>query len=198
MPVPFWDEPLTVKHPSSRLLYDYWITRRGCRVAPEPGDIEPTAIPKLMGDSFVLSGDEDRRFRVAGTRVCALFGRLLRGQPFMSIWQADCSETVRAMLLGMVEEETGVVAGAATQSPADAPLRIELLLLPLVHRCVVGGRILGLLVAWDRPDWLGLLPAAPLRLDALRYLDGEAGMPPRLLHKLAARQNFTVIDGGRS
>ncbi|MGB9364875.1 MAG: PAS domain-containing protein, partial [Xanthobacteraceae bacterium] len=66
-----------MKQASSRELFGYWAARRGARAAPERGEIEPSAIRRALGDVFIL--EFDRRsghpFRLAGTRVCALFGR---------------------------------------------------------------------------------------------------------------------------
>src|SRR3979411_214660 len=52
------------------------------RRAPERGDIEPGAIRNVLGDSFIIAYDPeaDHPFRLAGTRVCALFGRELKGE----------------------------------------------------------------------------------------------------------------------
>ena len=66
-----------MKHASTRAVFDYWNTRRGARPAPERADIDPVAIRHALGDTFMLAADfaDELRFRLAGTRVCALFGR---------------------------------------------------------------------------------------------------------------------------
>ena len=71
-----------MKHPSSRDLYAYWNERRGSRLAPERADIEPSAIRQVLGDTFVLAADSvaQHPFRLAGTRLCALFGRELKSE----------------------------------------------------------------------------------------------------------------------
>ena len=43
-----------MKHPSNRELFEYWNERRGTRLAPERADIDPAAIRKVLGDTFVL------------------------------------------------------------------------------------------------------------------------------------------------
>jgi hypothetical protein len=72
-----------MKHPSNRELFD-WNMRRGERLAPERADIEPSAIRKILGDAFVLErhGVSNPVFRLAGTRLCALFARELKGESF--------------------------------------------------------------------------------------------------------------------
>ena len=70
-----------MKHAASRQLYAYWEERRGRRAAPERAEIEPGAIRGALSDAFILSLDAARGHpvRLAGTRVCALFDRELRG-----------------------------------------------------------------------------------------------------------------------
>jgi hypothetical protein len=189
-----------MKHPSCRGLYAYWIERRGGRAVPERSDIEPAAIRGLLGDSFVLSGTRDGcRFRVAGTRICALFGRQLRGEPFGSIWHADGALLTRDALAAVGEEGIGFVAGVAAQYGGGLATTFELLVLPLSYRGVIGARMLGILAAFGRPAWLGMCSAEPLRLGALRYLSNAA---PTTAEETGApdpahlRRHFTVIDGG--
>ena len=189
-----------MKHPSCRGLYAYWTERRGERTVPERCDIEPAAIRGLLGDSFVLSGTRDGcRFRVAGTRICALFGRKLRGAPFGSIWHADGALVAHDALVAVTEEGIGFVAGVEAQNGGALATTFELLMLPLSYRGVIGARMLGILAAFERPTWLGMWSAEPLRLGALRYLSGAAPSPaqetgaPNPVH---LRRQFTVIDGG--
>jgi hypothetical protein len=77
-----------MKHPSNRELFNYWNERRGERLAPERADIEPAAIRHVLGDTFVteMSGSENHLFRIAGTRLCALFGRELKAESFLKLW----------------------------------------------------------------------------------------------------------------
>ena len=41
-----------MKTAATRKLFAYWNARRGSRLAPERGDIEPGAIREILGDSF--------------------------------------------------------------------------------------------------------------------------------------------------
>jgi len=76
-----------MKHASSRELFMHWQDRRRARIAPERAEIEPGAIRKALADVFLLGAEADAepRFRLAGTRVCALFGQIGR---------ASCRERV--------------------------------------------------------------------------------------------------------
>src|ERR1700730_13675156 len=90
------EQVASMKHASSRAVFDYWTKQRGTRPAPERGDIDPTEIRYALSDTFMLAADfvDQLRFRLAGTRVCALFGREIKGEAFDALW----SETSRTAI----------------------------------------------------------------------------------------------------
>jgi hypothetical protein len=98
-----------MKHASTRELHAYWTARRGTRPAPERNDIEPGAIRRVLADTFMLNFDivGGHPFRIAGTRVCAAFGRELKGAAFVDIWAADSRELVRDILSIVATESIG-------------------------------------------------------------------------------------------
>ena len=77
-----------MKHAASRELYAYWEEKRGTRPAPERAEIEPGAIRGVLSDAFILALDRNsgHPVRLAGTRVCALFGREIKGESFLDLW----------------------------------------------------------------------------------------------------------------
>jgi hypothetical protein len=194
-----------MKHPLSRELYEYWNERRGPRAAPERGDIDPAAIKRVLGDSFVLSVEpsEHPRFRVAGTRICALFGRELRGEAFTGIWQGEHTQQIIELAALVAEEEIGVLAGACTEANKELACSFEMLVLPLSHRGKSGRRMLGTLVAMERPYWLGIWPARRLTLGVVQFVGANVYSPPLAGESasrisLRLRSALTVIDGGKS
>src|SRR4051794_39109080 len=125
-----------MKHASIRELFDYWNERRGLRAAPERWDIEPGAIRRVLADTFVLTvgAGDGHPFRIAGTRVCAAFGRELRGKAFADLWTAESSQQISDLITAVSQEGAGIVAGASGTNADDQPLAFELLLLPLIYR----------------------------------------------------------------
>ena len=193
-----------MKHSSVRELFDYWDERRGRRAAPERGDIEPGDIRGVLADTFILAFDAaaSHPFRIAGTRVCALFGRELKGDAFVGLWTAESRPFVRDLLSVVAYETIGVVAGAQAAGSDGAVLNFELLLLPLYHRGRTDARVLGALVPTKTPAWLGTSTLGPLELGTLRYLGAgtAADAVPRVAPALAngrPRRGLTVYDGGR-
>jgi hypothetical protein len=80
-----------MKHGSSHLLYAHWKEKRGQNIAPERSDIDPGSIRQALGDCFILAFDaaSGHPFCLAGTRLCELFGRELRDEPFVDLWVSE-------------------------------------------------------------------------------------------------------------
>src|SRR5258708_26183154 len=166
-----------MKHSSIRELFDYWNTRRGTRPAPERGEIEPGAIRRVLADTFMLTFDprSGHPFRIAGTRVCAAFGRELKAVAFTEIWAAASQNSIRDVLATVATESVGVVAGASGRSCEGAALGLEFLVLPLAHRGGASARILGALVPTGGPVWLGGERLGPLALGTMRSAGPHPG-----------------------
>jgi hypothetical protein len=189
-----------MKSASSRELFDYWNTRRGSCAAPSRGDIEPGAIRRVLGDSFILTSDRDcgHPFRLAGTRVCAIFGRELKGEAFAALF-SDTDRTNARDLVGIVADELiGVVAGVLASTPDGRSTELELVLLPLLSQAGMPMRILGALSPLSVPFWLGHTPMKALSLSAFRYLDTVADAdPPLQLPRGPGASWLTVYQGKR-
>jgi len=194
-----------MKHPSVRALFEYWDRQRGRRPAPERGDIEPAAIRHLLADTFVLSFEPHmgHPFRLAGTRVCALFARELKGEAFLDLWPVPGRKEIHELLSIVAHESLGVVASVSGASAAGAALGLELLALPLSHHGQTDARLLGALAPREPPAWLGTSALADLKLGTHRYLAPAAagGLVSRTLGRSSLagrfRHGFVVYDGGQ-
>ena len=210
-----------MKHQTSRSLHAYWDRLRGERAAPERAEIEPGEIRHILADSLILEIDMGRRsaqLRLAGTRVCALYGRELRGLPLGSLWEpaeppawtgAPHAESWRVVEI-VAGDTVGVVMGLRGLTAMGESVDLELLLLPLRHRGRTHARMLGTLSAHHLPPWIGLRPLARLETTSLRVLDGATlsrlddasapGMPPAPANDVAPlrRGHLFVHLGGRA
>ncbi|MFY9694998.1 MAG: PAS domain-containing protein [Xanthobacteraceae bacterium] len=188
-----------MKHAASRELYAYWDERRGERPAPERADIEPGAIRKVLSDAFILAldGGAGHPFRLAGTRVCALFGRELKSESFIGLWAAASQPIVSDLLAILNDERVGTVAGVTAQNADGDPIDLELLLLPLGASRPSLARTIGVLVPIKAPQWLGSSPIGALTLGSRRHIG--ASVETRLLPRFMAprRRHLTVYEGGR-
>jgi hypothetical protein len=195
-----------MKHSSSRQLYTYWEEQRGTRPAPDRADIDPASIRHALGDIFILAADfvDEQRYRLAGTRICALFGRELKGESFNANWTANSRNQMTEMLVELNNEQAGFVAGVTARNADGASTELELLLLPLAHRGHARVRAIGVLAATDLPYWVGDRPITELALGTVRHIGAETGRPPlRALTSGKAsqmggqlRRGFMVYQGG--
>jgi hypothetical protein len=193
-----------MKHPANRELFEYWNARRGTRLAPERADIDPGAIRQVLGDTFVVEQHYtgNHLFRLAGTRLCALFGRELKAESFTSLWQRSGQNAIRELIAVVMQEKAGVVASVAgaTSDDALAPVHLEMLMLPLASQTHAEARIIGALAPMAAPYWLGAKAIGPLSLGMFRHIGATAdAAAPRF--KAAAgrlRHGLTVYDGGRA
>jgi hypothetical protein len=80
-----------ILHPGSRSLFAYWESLRAERACPNREEFAFEPVKDLMPDMVVLEQDLARggySFRLAGSRVCALFGRNLTASDAFSGWDA--------------------------------------------------------------------------------------------------------------
>src|SRR3954471_15857095 len=121
-----------MKQASSRELFGYWAARRGTRSAPERGEIEPSAIRRALGDVFILEFERSlgHPFRLVGTRLCALFGRELKNDRFLEIWEPGARAALADLLDVIADEATGVVASANGRTSEGWAQDVEIVLLP--------------------------------------------------------------------
>ncbi len=193
-----------MKQASSRELFGYWTARRGKRPAPERGEIEPSAIRRALGDVFILEFErhQGHPFRLAGTRVCALFGRELKNQPLLDLWDAPSRLALANLLDTIADEANGVVAAARGRTPEGWVQDVELVLLPLTQRGDTHARMIGSLAPLTVPFWLGSSRLGALTVGNIRHLNPALeALAPRLVSgsKQAARRSaFVVHEGGRS
>lgn len=165
-----------MKHVSSQTVYAYWNEKRGTRPAPERGDIDPADIRRALGDTVMLAADfvERWRFRLAGTRVCALFNREIKGEALTDLWREEDQSSIESLAATLTKEQIGAVMGVTGVAIDGATVDLELLLLPLAHAGHARIRSLGVLAPLSAPFWLGSKPVTELHLTALRHIGPEA------------------------
>jgi hypothetical protein len=165
-----------MKHASTRALFNYWNKQRGARPAPERVDIDPIGLRRELGDVFMLAADftDHLRFRLAGTRVCALFAREIKGESFAALWDEANSKAVDDLVAVVTNERIGAVAGLTGRTADGAEIDLEMILLPLAHSGHARIRAIGVLTPLVPPYWLGEKPLTTLRLGALRHVGPDS------------------------
>jgi hypothetical protein len=163
-----------MKHSGSVNLFQYWDRLRTGRAAPRRTEIEPADIKSLLADTFILERDSrgEAVFRLAGTRLCAIFGRELKGFSFPSLWAPKDQRLVARLANSAFHPGNVVVITFQGSSAQDRHNDFELLLLPLD-----GGnespRTLGIATAAEKPFWLGADPVIECLVDTIRIVDPD-------------------------
>lgn len=190
-----------MRHPSTKQLFEYWNLRRGDRAAPDRADIDPGAIRGILADTFILALDQaaGHPFRIAGTRICAAFGRELKGESFLNLWDASSRGLVRDLTKIVGNEILGALANVRGTSN-EGTHESELLLLPITYRGFPRARILGALTPRDPAHWVDGQTLTALSLGGFRYLSPNLEPAPSIVPERPdgrIRHGFVVYDGGR-
>jgi hypothetical protein len=210
--------PNGIMQRSLQTLFSYWNQVRAGRLAPHRLEIEPSRIAGILAETFMLERIDARtyQFRLAGTRLCELFGSELRGKNFLEGWsEQDCLVLERHLT---TISEQGAAGHLTIEGVVDSRHRIELdaNLLPLVHTGNKITRIIGAMSATSAPHWLGSEPlrSRQLKHHQIIWPDGRphaiavrlgrqapfqpppagAGVPP----VKTDQRRFRVLEGGRT
>ncbi|BCH32461.1 PAS domain-containing protein [Mesorhizobium sp. L-8-10] len=155
-------------------LFHYWNALRSGRPAPKRTEIEPSDIRSLLADTFILEKDTrgEAIFRLAGTRLCAIYGRELKGFAFSSLWKEKDQRLIARLAFSAFNMKSVVVITFSGVSRGRRTNPFELLLLPLD-----GGsespRCMGIISAAARPFWLGADPVREAQIEAVRVVDPD-------------------------
>ncbi len=155
-------------------LFHYWNRLRDGRSAPKRSEVEPADIKALLADTFILERDTrgEAVFRLAGTRLCASYGRELKGFSFPSLWREKDQRLVSRLIHGVFEQKSVVLITYEGFSRNGRSNRFELLALPL-DGGVESPRCLGVISAVEKPFWLGADPITDAVIDAIRVVDPD-------------------------
>ena len=191
-----------MKHPSSQEFFAYWDGKRGDARAPDRSEIEPSALRGLLGDIFMLAYDfaAGYPFRVAGTRVCALFGRDMKERSFSALFDRESRREIEEIVAVVGDEMLPAIAGLTAKSARGATTHLELLLLPFSARAHTPISLTGLLAPFETHH--GALdgpldgPLGELSLASWRYIHPPPEkIVPRALRKLKIARGFMVYEG---
>jgi hypothetical protein len=203
-----------MRHATSRELYAYWDRIRGSEPAPRRSAVEPGEIRRILADTFILEvlARGDYPVRLAGTRICGLYGREIKSAPFLGLWSEIDQRDVVTIVTQLCKDATGAVIDVDLVSARDRIVAGEFLLLPLRHGATSRDRILGCLALHRRPYWIGADPIVDQRITAMKLIEpdrrppagGASGnrlvsLPPAFFRAGLGRRHghLYVVDGGR-
>jgi hypothetical protein len=160
-----------MRHTSSQTLYHYWNELRGKRRAPHRRDIQPRAIKNFLSDIFILEREDSLTytFRLAGTNVCEIFGREMRGSNVLGLWSRHERESIESLLFSVVEDAAAAVLGLEATTESGETAIIEIIFLPIKAEETTM-RILGAVSFKEKPHWFGTAPVISLEVKSIRLL----------------------------
>jgi hypothetical protein len=202
-------------------LFQYWNRLRDGRPAPRRTEVEPADIKTLLADTFILEKDTRGAavFRLAGTRLCAIYGRELKGFSFPSLWREKDQRLMARLIHGVFRQKSVLLLGYEGFSRSGRSNRFELLALPL-DGGAAHPRCLGLITAAEKPFWLGADPITDALIDSIRVIDpdrepmflanrpainvpslapADLGAPETMTEygRMRRIRHLVVLDGGR-
>ena len=194
-----------MRHAATKHIFSYWRRLRGSELAPERARLNPADIGRYLTDMFLLEkdGTGDFRFRIAGSRICALFGMELRNHSFSGLALPQADADIGEMLAATTQDATPVIAGVSLILTDGMSVDAEMLLLPLLHKGEMDARILGS-PTFRTHERLAQGASAALDVLSFRILnDADA----RFLHptepdlpfdaRISGRRgHLTVLEGG--
>ncbi len=165
-----------MKQNGSIALFQYWNRLRNGRKAPMRSEIVPADIRSLLADLFILERDIRRGavFRLAGTRLCAVYGRELKGSSFRSLWSKEDQTLIAGLSGDVFALKSGAVLSVTSLTRSGRENNFEFLLLPLEGGQRTTPRCLGAVSACRKPFWLGADPIIETRVEAVRIVDPES------------------------
>lgn len=125
-------------------LFSYWLELKRDGTIPQQREFEPARVRHMLPDLFILGKNDAgvMSFRLAGTRLCALFGHELRSRPFTCLWhksqRRQAGLGIEAMLTRAKPMVTDV-SGVGTECNHD----YQMMLLPMRSGDSQADRILG-------------------------------------------------------
>jgi hypothetical protein len=164
-----------MRHNATRLLLDYFNRIRGKDDAPLRRDINPSDIPRLLPDIFMLEAVDNRwfRFRLAGTRLCAALGQEARGEEFGMVWTLDSRRRITLAAQSVLANRLPLVIEARDANSGEA---VELSLMPLRSTETACDRLIGVLSRTnpERPLRQGM----ELAVEKMRFLTPDSPETP--------------------
>ncbi len=178
-------------------IFDYWNKLRGSEIAPLRTQVEPRDISQILSSLFMLETSETSRvtFRLAGTRICDLFGHDLGGSCLSELW-AHGHEDIEKTAVGVMEHGIPALLNATGYSTAGHRAAFEIILLPLRNAEGECDKLLGAIAPATTASWLEVVPLQFLALDRSRLLHEQ--LDPTENTQSGANEPRAATSGSRS
>ena len=202
-----------MRHKTTQTVFEYFNRVRNGEPAPLRADINPVELKSALPDIFMLEMARNGaiHFRLAGTRVCTILGRELRGEDFNLLWCKTDRHKMKLATEAMLANQAPLVVRLRSIAEDEADGSLEMLLLPLNSRPGKCDRVFGSLADISPPafrrEQLRLLradglsfPQSPRIVGDWSDADSEAPLTVATAQVSALRtkiMQLKVFEGGR-
>lgn len=163
-----------MRHKNTLEMYRYWNELRAGKSAPLRSQIAPAALADILPAVMLLESgaNGDAVFRLAGTRVCAIAGRELRGDLLAGLFDEIDRKTVRSLIRSVERDHSVALLDALGAGGSGRTVTFELAFLPLAGSDT---NLIGICNPLSLPVWLGA-ERMSLALRGVRAIDPDADL----------------------
>jgi hypothetical protein len=197
-----------ILHPSSRLLFRHWEKLRAERPCPSREEFDLHPIKLLMPDLVVIERDHLRasfRYRLSGSRVCALFCANVTTTNVLEGWDTFESDVVSRHLLTVINQKQPAVIRMRLTTDRNQMVAAEMLALPVQMRSSSQIQIMGGMFPFRPAQTLGHTGIVYRELVSARVIwtehsESEDNVEPLPIEirPQPGKPLFTLIDGGKA
>jgi hypothetical protein len=194
-----------ILHPGSRALFRYWEALRAENAAPSHESLDLKQIAGIVPDLFLMDRDYLRhsyKWRLAGTRICTLFGRELTNNDALEGWDSFERRTIQQLLDGVVTALQPCLLRFRLTTNVGHVIGAELIGLPLHARHTGQFHVLGGVFCFNGHPERGHESIVAQELSGARTIWTEHLPGDKLVASLAQaprpQPNLKVITGGRT
>ena len=168
-----------MRNAHTQSLLDHWRWARGETLAPRKASIEPKEIKNHLAFAFLLKRETGDKFTfvLAGTGVCDLFGKELRGHSFVHLWAEQSRNAALTSLIRVSNLSVPTVALSVAETEDGRAMPGEILLLPYADDRGETTYILGHLQPLDPLSRLMGRKLVRMRMTANAILTGDQAGP---------------------
>jgi hypothetical protein len=183
-------------------ILNYWNGLRGSRAAPLRSDFDPAAMRHFLPHLFILTAAAPGAptFALAGTQICDLFDRELRGTDYACVWTGTAAEEPSEIVDHVLFYERPALLDVRL-SPLGDDYPYDMLLMPLRSPENRSDRVLGALTPRVAAVPPLLRPIDALSLENWAFAGTDGAMPSldkQLSVETVAPANlFRRLVGGR-
>jgi hypothetical protein len=155
-------------------LFRYWNRIRDGKPAPKRTQIEPIDIRTYLADTFILEQGMRREvtFRLAGTRVCAIYGRELKDYSFFGLFSLGDMGLAKRLINACFSDKTVSILSFDGITRTKKVASFEAIFMPLAGTGE-SERIFGAIFSDTKPYWLGSEPVVESRITSVRIIDPD-------------------------